>query len=101
MEAGFRAKFDEWKPTSIQVSTSAFVETQNWPASCASHPFRGAVFLRVRRSQGGSLRSLTPGYIPHTPSACERSPEGCWEISPGLSEAIPGYVLINARPNSV
>jgi hypothetical protein len=67
MEAGFRAKFDEWKPTYIQVSTSAFVATQNWPASCASHPFRGAVFLRVRRSQGW-LASLAHPWL-HSPHA--------------------------------
>jgi hypothetical protein len=57
---------------------------------------------------------LTPGYFPFTPPACEKrspgvndyqglrsfplvqplvSPEGCWEISPGLSEAIPGVCL--------
>jgi len=31
---------------------------------------------------GGSLRSLTPGYIPCTPPACEGSPAGCEVDSP-------------------
>jgi hypothetical protein len=56
-------------------------------------PFGVRFFYGCAVPRGGSLRSLTPGYIPHTPPACERSPEGCWEISPGLSEAIPGVCL--------
>ena len=59
----------------------------------ASYPLWGAVSMGVV-TRGGSLRSLTPGYILHTPTACERSPEGCREISPGLSEAIPGVLSL-------
>src|SRR5678815_4428900 len=79
------------------------LSTQNWLAPCASsHPFRGAV-LWAAVPRGGSLRSLTPGYIPRTPPACERSLKACAESSPGLSEAIPGVLsqLCLSHPGGV
>jgi hypothetical protein len=57
----------------------------------------GVRILENRLPGVARYRSLTPGYIPYTPPACERSPEGCWEISPGLSEAIPGVCLSVCR----
>src|SRR5262245_31362541 len=38
-------------------------------------PF-GVRFFGLLGTRGGSLSSLTPGYTPSTPPACEYSPEG-------------------------
>ena len=58
-------------------------------------------FLQDSPTPGGSLRFAHRGLISFTPPACEPAArKGCEDISPGLSEAIPGVtatLYTNAR----
>ena len=50
-------------------------------------------FLRDSPTPGGSLRFAHRGLISFTPPACKPAArKGCEDISPGLSEAIPGVI---------
>ena len=50
-------------------------------------------FLQDSPTPGGSLRFAHRGLISFTPPACKPAArKGCADISPGLSEAIPGVI---------
>jgi hypothetical protein len=61
--------------TAVQIRTRAFLETYNWRASCASHPYRGRFLPAVPR--GGSL-SLAHPWLPslHASGVRKAQPEG-------------------------
>ena len=51
-------------------------------------------FLQDSPTPGGSLRFAHRGLISFTPPACKTAArKGCSDISPGLSEAIPGVIV--------
>jgi hypothetical protein len=52
-------------------------------------------FIQDSPTPGGSLRFAHRGLISFTPPACKPAArKGCEDISPGLSEAIPGVIAI-------
>ena len=69
----------------------------SWPGLLLNRQFLLArlrrAFLQDSPTPGGSLRFAHRGLISFTPPACKPAArEGCEDISPGLSEAIPGVI---------
>ena len=67
----------------------------SWPGLLLNRQFLLArlrrAFLQDSPTPGGSLRFAHRGLISFTPPACKPAArKGCADISPGLSEAIPG-----------
>ena len=68
-----------------------------WPGLLLNRQFLLArlrrAFLQDSPTPGGSLRFAHRGLTSFTPPACKPAArEGCEDISPGLSEAIPGVI---------